>query len=234
MAVTTEQWFAVPGGWLLDLVLPDIPFDDEGRAALDITAGLLFWCVVAVIGYLVATRVAARRRLRSRLSSPPAVGERDLVPAAVARTWSDVRTRAAAWTWADAWGATWRAQVAHLGLYAAVPLAWEAARTALFIVFLPFTIMSFSDQKRDLTDGTLDHLRDPRCWTFVTPCAGPRSQRLHTPVVYSEECRDGSCPPARSLVTDLGGVGWKVLWAALSFAWILAWLRRRPGVGVTR
>lgn len=234
MAFTPEQWFAVPGGWILDLVLPGIPFDDEGRAALDITAGLLFWAIVAVVGCLVVKRVVARWRLRSRLSPSQAAGEQRRVPVAAVKAWSDLRARAAAWTWADAWGATWRAQAVHLALYAAVPLAWEAARTAIFIILLPFTLLSFADQKRELTDGTLDHLRDPRCWTFVTPCAGPRSDILHTPVVHSAECVNGSCPPGRPVVTDLGGAGWKVLWAALSFGWILAWLRRRPGVGVTR
>ena len=114
-------------------------------------------------------------------------------------------------------------------LYALVPLAWEIGRWALLIIFLPFTVLSFADQKRGATDGTLDHLARPACWTFATPCAGPRSGFLHTPVVQASQCVNYVCPPGEAKVPDSGGVFWKLLWAALTLAWVVGWLRRRGG-----
>lgn len=202
------------------------PWDDsEANADLFVTLGIVFWLVV-----LLTLRLFWSVLWPWLQKSAPAGSRLAQHQAQTAgrSTMRSLQRFLGTWSWPEVWGAVWRAQVVHIALYAAWPLMWEAARLALLIIFLPFTILSFADQKRDATDGTLDHLARPACWTFITPCAGPRSDFLHTPVIEASQCRSaGDCPPGVAIVSDFGGWGWKGLWAALSIVWIGIWRQKR-------
>lgn len=215
-----------PGELLVRLLLPSNPWDDgEARAHFAVTLGILFWIVVLV------TLRFSWSVLRPALKQSAAAGSQFAQHRALAAgraAMQTLRRFVGTWSWPEVWGATWRAQVVHVALYAGWPVLWESARLALVIMLLPFSILSFADQKRGATDGTLDHLARPACWTFVTPCAGPRSDFLHTPVIEASQCRSaGDCPPGVAIVSDFGGWGWKGLWAAISIVWIGLWLQKR-------
>ena len=212
-----------PGEWLYDLLLA-APMDDaayiEARGQLAVTLGLVFWGVMLLLLYV------ARWLLRQQFSGVAREGGRIVRHGAhtLAPHW---RTIVEQWSWPLAWGVAWRAQVVHLALYAGLPLLWELARTVLFILFLPFTIMSFADQ-HGWYDGTLEHLRRPACWTFVTFCSGPHSGFLNDPVIDASQCRSaGDCPPGRVRIHDLGGWLWKLAWAAITMVWIHRWRQRQ-------
>jgi hypothetical protein len=131
--------------------------------------------------------------------------------------------RLRAWTLAQALGAAWRAQLVHVALYTAAPLLWEAIRLMLFAALLPLTILG-PGNKAGPYDGTLDHLKSPSCWTFVTFCAGPHSAYLHRPVVHTSECTaSGDCPPGHVRVRDQGGWIWKLCWLTFTLTWIRVW-----------
>ncbi len=215
-----------PGELLARLLVPFNPWDDnEARADLVVTLGLVFWVLLLAMVRLFWSVLWPRLRQSAVAGSQLAQRESQATGRSAMLALQRFIGR---WTWPEVWGAAWRAQVVHVALYAGWPLLWEAARIALLIVFLPFTILSFADQKRSTTDGTLDHLARPACWTFVTPCAGPRSDFLHTPVIEASQCRGaGDCPPGRAIISDFGGWGWKGLWAAISIVWIRIWLQRR-------
>jgi hypothetical protein len=127
----------------------------------------------------------------------------------------------------DAWAAAWRAQLVHVGLYLGLPLIWEAGRWVLIVAFLPIMIIGFGDTHIAKTDGTLDHLRSPACWTFATPCGGPRSNFLYRPVMDLSRCSRADCLEGTSILRDYRGWGWKALWLVISAAWIGWWWRSR-------
>lgn len=197
-----------PGEWLVErLFAGDFPTPSEARADLAITLGVACWVLACLLLALAWRFAAARLRVAGRAS------------ARAAPQW----LRRPAVTWGQAWGAAWRAQAVHLALYAALPLLWEATRLVLLAATLPLWVIG-PGSGPGATDGTLDHLRRPECWTFVTLCPGPRSRWLHTPVVESAACSaPGVCPPARPRLRDRDGWAAKGLWAGLTLGWIVWW-----------
>ncbi len=66
------------------------------------------------------------------------------------------------------WAALWRAQVAHLAIFVAVPLAAWLAKALLGVVFLPFLLLSFGDTPQRTQAS---HLSPGPCWVMLMPCA---------------------------------------------------------------
>lgn len=218
--VDLSPLLTAPGNLILSLLVPLAASDDEARASLAVTIGLVFWLAVLLFGWLGASRL---RRLyaNARQTMRPADA---LILHGLNEAGSGARRAVESVSWPAVWGAAWRAEVVHLGLYVLVPLAWEGGRAVLIMVFFPLMMLGFGDKHVSATDGTLAHLRSPECWTFVGFCSGPRSDFLHEPVIDASTCvSPGNCAPGRALVPDSGGWLWKVLWALLSLAWIGAW-----------
>ena len=214
-----------PGRLLADLLLPTPawPEDGEAHADLVVTLGIAFCLLTALV--LRLTWALARRSGRQAPS-------RDLRAGAMAAPAGAVRALRLP-PWRLIWGWVWRAQAAHMLIYAGVPLLWEAARWALLIVTAPLWIVG-PGSGPGVTDGTLAHWRQPACWTFVTLCPGPHSHFLHTPVIQASRCVGGVCPPGDRRLPDTGGWLAKGLWAALALAWILNGRRSAPAAGPPR
>jgi hypothetical protein len=205
----------VPGNILLNLFLDaDGPKELILRESMAPWLGAVFWLTL-LLAFRLARPIARALRLSPRV---PGMQGRRRAP--TWRGYRDFRAR-------DGWAAIWRAQVVHLALYLGLPLLWEAGRGALIAVFLPILIIGFGDRHIARTDGTLDHLRTPACWTFVGLCPGPRSHFLEDPVMDLSQCVRDACPPGQSKVPDFGGWGWKVLWLAISMGWLSWWWRFR-------
>ena len=205
----------VPGNILLNLFLDaDSPKELALRESLAPWLGAVFWLTLLLVFRLAGPIARALRR------SPGVPGTQERRRAPTWRGYRDFKAR-------DGWAAIWRAQVVHLGLYLGLPLLWEAGRWVLIAVFLPILIIGFGDTHIAKTDGTLDHLRAPACWTFVGLCPGPRSQFLEDPVMDLSQCVRDACPPGQSKLPDFGGWGWKVTWLAISVTWVVLWLRKR-------
>ena len=205
----------VPGSWLLSLALDaDGAQESALRETLAPWLGAVFWLTLLLI--IRSARLLARL-LRGDIArrDPDAATPVSMLP----------RVRLPSGN--ALWGATWRAQFVHLALYLGVPLVWEAGRWMLIALLLPLMIIGFGDTRIARTDGTLDHLVSPACWTFATPCAGPRSRFLHTPVMDLSQCQREVCPPGEPALRDLGGWGWKGTWLAITLIWIAMW-RRKP------
>jgi len=204
----------VPGTWLLNLFL-DADGDREIvlRNSIAPWVGAVFWLTLLLI---VRSAGPIARGLGLQASPVDAKQNRFKL------TWPRIEGFKAR----DAWAVAWRAQLVHAGLYLGLPLLWEAGRWVLIAAFLPIMIIGFGDSHIAKTDGTLDHLRSPACWTFAAPCTGPRSNFLYRPVMDLSRCSRDECPEGTSILRGYGGWGWKALWFAISAGWIGSWWRR--------
>ena len=200
----------VPGDFLFDVLFPSgPPADSEARAPMAIALGVAFWGV-ACVAIRVVWRIASR-------------GVKAAFPAARVAAWWRSRT------FIEVWSIAWRAQAVHAAIYAVLPLLWEAARFAFIAVTLPLWIIGPGSGFKP-TDGTLDHLRQPACWTFVTLCQGPRSNHVSARMAADPDCRREPCPTNRSLPGRWADWIIKGLWALLALAWVVTWRRGRPAV----
>lgn len=206
-------------GWLIQ---PASLADDEAHAFIAVALGIAFWIVL----YIVLRLMWAIGRHNSRASKLMRTCHQ-LGKASFNRTAAWLRrpgnTTASRWRIADVWGVVWRAQTVHLMLYAGLPLLWEAARTAFFIITMPLWIIGPGSGIK-ATDGTLEHLQQPACWTFVTLCPGPRSNTLSAQLPPA--CSHKKCPPQPVPPPAATHWGMKALWAALAGVWIFRWRRR--------
>ncbi len=220
-----------PGKLILALLVPVVPGDDEARASPTVTVGFVFWLAALLLGWLAASRLRALYADARKATRPLESG----ILAELREAGGLARRAAESVSWPAVWGALWRAQLVHIGLYLLIPLAWEIMRRVLIMVLFPFMMLGFSEKHVSATDGTLAHLHSPACWTFVAFCVGPRSEFLHEPVIDASTCvTPGNCAPGRVLVADSGGWLWKTLWALLSLAWIGLWWSARAAPQVNR
>lgn len=190
--MTPSDLLTVPGGWLLALLAPSemAASDSEAHADVVVTLGLGLWAAALAL-LALCWRRWGRRYPHNGLRRPADTAARTGPQGANAAL--------RRWDGAGLWGLAWRAQVVHGLVYAAAPLSWELAKVALFVVTLPFSVMSFGDRV-DQSGGMLDHLLQPACWTFATVCPWP----------------PGS------------GAAWaKLTWAVLAVAWVAYWKRTR-------
>lgn len=211
-----------PGELLLALWNPsEFKAESEVRADLAISLGLLFWMLVLMSAALL------RRRWHSSVSmlTGVAVGLGLAGWETAVRWW---RTLAGPGAWQRTWGVVWRAEMAHLAVYGLLPLGIAAGRAVLFVLFLPFSVMSFADQPGG--SRAFDHLRRPQCWTFVSFCASPSAQFRALTASEESACQRGArCPTLPIAYSDRWQWAWKLLWAALAAWWIARWWwSRRP------
>ena len=207
-----------PGELLLALWTPsEFTGESEARADLAISLGLMFWMAVLTIGLL------SRRRWDSMVSALAcaAIGLGQTGWETALRQW---RAFARPGTWRRAWSIVWRAEMAHLAVYALIPSGIAAGRAVLFGLFLPFSVMSFADQPG--ASSAFDHLRRPVCWTFVSLCASPSAQFRGLTALELSACqRAERCPTLPIAYSDRWQWAWKLLWAALATLWIARWWR---------
>jgi len=214
---------SVPGELLVAAFFAaDFPVDSEARAHLAVTLGIAAWSIALLAGFVawrrvgptIARHAAAGGRAAAR-NAGPALRLRWTRLRAVARTWN--------WTRRDALAAAWRAEVVHLLIYVAAPLAWEAARLAVLVVSLPFAVMSFADQGPFL-DRTLNHFHEAGCWIVVAPCSGPHFDGFERRPVDVHPCRPpAACAPEPSADGSGGEWRWRLVWLAASLLWIARW-----------
>ena len=216
-----------PGALLANLLAPVLePVDDEAWHHFTVTLGLVFWLVLLLIAGLLWP-MARRRWARLATAGSPAgaVRRHGRPPKVPCTRCGNAQARV---TFAKLWGAAWRAEAVHLAVYVLVPLLFETARMALFIMFLPFTVMGVGE-KRGMFEGTFDHLARPVCWVFVSYCPSPAAEfRALTPVEVAQCQQTGSCPRGPVLIRDGARWQWKLLWAALAVPWIVLWWRKPP------
>ena len=225
-----------PGEFIAGLLSATAAEDTEAYADLTITLGVVFWIGLAacvriaihvipggrsrrgIVGSTDAAAHAAFDRAEARLrGSARGVGNR-------------LRDSLRGWTWPTAAGAAWRLQAVHLVVYAVVPLLWVAANFGFFAVTFPLRILG-PGQGPGWYDGALDHLKRPTCWTFVTPCTGPRVEPGENAFFIGR--RD--CPAGRSCTWPVPTPGerlawaffWKVLWLVVGVVWIQGWRKKR-------
>lgn len=215
----TRQWAGQPAG------VPESPWTA--------VVGFLFWAAVVLVLALAWSHRASvarwvggpgQRRVRipvgmSRVGHTLAVETQRLARRGI--PWL------AAWSWPAAWSVLWRAQVVHLILYAALPLAILVAKAALVVTFLPFSVMSFGDSSGS-TLGSVQTLGRPVCWTFLSYCPSPTA----TLGVYNppapESCRPGDACGKRVVVyRDPAQAYFKLAWLVFVVVWIVKWQRRR-------
>ena len=204
----------IPGNWLLRLALHA---NGVQEAALSETLapwlGAVFWLTLILI---IRSAPPLARLLRGETIPRPAQQDHS----------ATTMPRLPIPSGGTLWGAMWRAQIVHLVLYLGFPLIWEAGRWTLIAMLLPLMIIGFGDTTLARTDGTLDHMARPACWTFAGPCSGPSSAFLYTPVIDLSQCQRDICPPGEPALRDFGGWGWKALWLVISLIWIWRWRRK--------
>lgn len=133
------------------------------------------------------------------------------------------------------WAAAWRAQVAHLVLFAALPLCIVAARIAAGLLFLPALIAGPGDRNAELAMGA-DHLREASCWIALAPCARADDSLHDLDVGARSTSADPRFEPAAFVATPHEpflplpeSITWRHGWFALWLVWFLAYLAlRRP------
>jgi hypothetical protein len=186
-------WLIVPGEWLYDLV-GNAPADGvDPDAAAVLLLGAVFWVIVFAVCRVAWDLRRPLARRFGRVAAPARAG--------LAEKARDLRVWIESWTPRAAWSVLWRAEAAHLIVYVLPQLAIAGAKLALFVLFLPFSVMSFADQTGPL--ARLEPLDRPVCWTFASWCA--------TPLVDSNSAQ----------------IAFKLAWFALALVWIAAWHRRR-------
>jgi hypothetical protein len=133
------------------------------------------------------------------------------------------------------WAAAWRAQVAHLALFAALPLLIVAARIAAGLLFVPALVTGPGDRHVELAVGA-DHLRDASCWIALAPCTRADDSLHDFEVARRPAARDPRWEPAAFVATPHEpflpvpeSITWRHGWFALWLVWFLAYLAlRRP------
>lgn len=124
------------------------------------------------------------------------------------------------------WSALWRAEAAHLAIFAAVPGIVALARLAGGIAVLPALLAGPGDRAEAYPRG-LDHLRDRNCWVALLPCPAadltvldfdeqPRRPVFEPPAVEPE--------PFLPVPTSFTA---RHLWFAVWLAWFLAFIGLR-------
>ena len=206
----------VPGELLLALWRPSaFETESEARADLAISLGVVFWILLLVVGILSWRRWQPGARALTAMAVKSGLAGWEMTT----RQW---RALAGPLTWRRTWGMVWRAELAHLAVYALLPLGWAAGRAMLFVLFMPFSVMSFGDQPGE--KGTFDHLRRPECWTFVSLCASPSAQFRGLTALERTACQQGKkCPSLPISYSDRWQMAWKLLWTVLATLWIARW-----------
>lgn len=225
-----------PGGFIAGL----LPFagaeDSEARADLVVTLGIVFWFALT-IGVRLAIHFGFGRQARLGGPGSPGAAGRAAFDGAEAQVRSAARSAGQqlrqslrGWTWPMAAGAAWRLQVVHLVVYAVLPLLWVGANFSFFVVTFPLRVIGTGNGP-GWYDGALDHMKRPTCWTFVTPCAGPRVEPGDNAFrIGGPDCSPGtSCTVPRPTRYDIlaWAVFWKSIWLIPCVFWIHGWRRRR-------
>jgi hypothetical protein len=225
-----------PGEFIAGLLPGAGAQDSEARADLAVTLGIVFW-----LALVVCVRLAIRAVLGGRSRHGVAGSTDSAAHAAFDRAEAKARRGARSavdplrrflrgWTWPMATGAAWRLQLMHLVVYAAVPLLWVGVNFGFFAVTFPLRILG-PGQGPGWYDGALDHLKRTTCWTFVTPCSGPRVEPGENAFFLGRP----DCPPGRSCSVPVPTSGerlawawfWKLLWLITGMVWIEGWRQQR-------
>ncbi len=124
-----------------------------------------------------------------------------------------------------AWGALWRAQAAHLAVFAAGPIVVALLQLAWALVGLPFLLVGAGN--REVTVGVaVKHLASPGCWVALAPCAF--AQREVLDVGGSGDAaaggQDAAAPGAGGEPVALNV---RQVWFALWLVWLGVFLVRR-------
>lgn len=210
--------------------------DSEARADLVVTLGIVFWVALAIGVRLAIHFVFGRRARPGRPGSLGAAGRAAFdgaeaqMRSTARRGGQQLRQALRGWTWPMAAGAAWRLQVVHLVIYALLPLLWVGVNLGFFTVTFALRAVGQGNGP-GWYDGALDHMQRPTCWTFVTPCAGPRVEPGDNAFrIGGPDCLPGtSCTVPRPTRYDIlaWAVFWKSIWLVTGLFWIDGWRRRR-------
>lgn len=123
-----------------------------------------------------------------------------------------------------AWGALWRAQAAHLAVFAVGPTALALLQLAWAALSLPFMLVGAGD--RDVSLGVAaKHLSRPGCWLMLAPCA------LAPLEVFDlggfSNPATGPSGPAAGDAGEPQAINVRQLWFALWLGWLVVFLVRR-------
>jgi hypothetical protein len=239
LQLDTTTWILGPGEWITRTWAGLPPGTPESPWAA--VFGFLFWVAVVVAlalawSYRRNVTQWVRRAGQGQVNLPVGTARvgRTLVSKVHVLSATAISWRAA-WSWPDAWNVLWRAQVVHLVLFIALPLVTWLAKAAFVVVLLPFSVMGFGNGESTLR--SLEPLRRPMCWTFLSYCPSPAATfGVYTPP--EESCRPGAeCGKRVVLHSDPAKVYFKLAWLVLSMGWVGRWRRgqmrgvsaKRPG-----
>lgn len=123
-----------------------------------------------------------------------------------------------------AWGALWRAQAAHVAVFAARPIVLALLQLAWALVALPFLLVGAGD--RDVTVGVaVKHLASPGCWVALAPCA--LAQREVFDLGGFGGPSTGREAAATGAAGESAAIDVRQLWFAVWLVWLVVFLVRR-------
>lgn len=121
------------------------------------------------------------------------------------------------------WSALWRAQVAHLAIFALVPALAALVQMTLGVLLFPFLLVGFGD--KEIGAGTqVSHRASPGCWIVVMPCPVAERTVAHLPMLREEPQAEPSTEPFLPRPSDLT---LRHIWFVLWLVWFLVFLVRR-------
>lgn len=130
--------------------------------------------------------------------------------------------------------AAWRAEAAHLLLFAVVPLAVARGEAAIKIVFVPFLLPSFGDRNIELT-AAADHLVRPGCWVVLAPCDVAdsgllrlRAEPVRGQTASAQSAADEEFPPIEIADFLTGRHLWFAAWLARYLVHLVRRRRNAP------